>query len=183
MAVAKRNQSASKTAVPVATARSSRGRKAEAIKEYIPETPVRRYRTRSDYVGEKWDKIVLGATPARTQRAVSQVVHDPVSKKNVSTGVTAKPPKPPVPAPMKVAVTVKPIDDHANPVIVSDAGESLDDVSKVANEVAFGLMNLCNHYTIAGKGNVAEIEIHIKIRPTGARLTSQNVEDLNATIN
>jgi hypothetical protein len=184
MAVAKRNRSASKTAVPVATAsRSSRGRKAEAIKELIPDAPpARRYRTRSDYFGEGWNNIVIGATPGRTRQAVSQAVHEPASRKRTSTEAKPKPPVPVVP--MSVSVDVKPIDNHADPVTVPSAGESLDAaVTKVANEVSFSLMNLCNHYTFAGKGGIAEIEINIKIRPSGSRLTTQNVEDLNATIN
>ena len=94
MTVAKTTRAKSKgsSAVGTFSTRSTRGRKAEALKQVVKARTLttsekraaalrgKTYRTRGDYTGDKWKNLVLNSTPGRYQKALAPVLTEETAK-------------------------------------------------------------------------------------------------------
>jgi hypothetical protein len=139
---------------PAPVVRSTRGRKAEAIKELIPPT-IKKYRTRKDYMGDGWSATVNRVTPHLTRPNL-----EPTETVKKVTRKTA----------MK---TTEVKDDK-----VTSEKAPLQVNTRLSNgtnvDFAHGLMDLCTKHMMllngifGGIDGVAEIDIHIKVKPTTA---------------
>lgn len=132
--------------------RSNSGRKAEAIKDLIP--PVKRYRTRKDYVGSGWQNDLLKVTkdsplmnfaPTKTaQKAAKKIVKKPVATNTQNNPIVMQ-------------------------MVTTDA--SGNSTKPLPAEFAYNLMQLCSKYIFVmkdafnGVDGISEIDIHIKVRP------------------
>lgn len=141
-------------ATPAPVVRSTRGRKAEAIKEFIPPT-IKKYRTRKDYMGDGWSATMNRVTPHLVKPNFEPTETVKRAAKKAATKVIE-------------ATEVKP---------VAKAAESLQVNTRLSSgsnnaDFAHGLMDLCTKHMMllngifGGIDGVAEIDIHIKVKPT-----------------
>jgi len=127
--------------------RSNRGRKAEAIKEFIPPTTTaKRYRTRKDYVGEGWKATVDEAKPSLSKRVAAKF-------EATETAIKAK----------EAVKQEKP--ESPQLTITNELSGPTDQT------LAYNIAEMCNKYVFlmkdifGGQGGIAEIDIHIKVKP------------------
>lgn len=162
--------------------RSSRGRQPDALKGVLEEIPKKRYRTRKDYTGDRWQESLEQSKPSMVRVRKSLETQPETTKRVAAKSSTKKVPevlhnsevKESLPMSVDISLQGKDVEGGVSEVVkmVKNSIPSEQDVNIVPAELAYSLVDLCSKYMFLMKGAfekmdaVAEIDIHIKVKPS-----------------